>query len=130
LFVKGTWVFYTFHEGWNEIHPKKRCQIVAKAHYVKSDDIDWDYAIASYLVAKGRWKFDPADPAGLKPIKLDGPPKPNDRTDWVKSICHQTDDASNPGTVNKQGLPENQWQVHLEIDGCQHGDRNNTTQFR
>ena len=25
LYVQGTWVFDTFHTGWNEIHPIKRC---------------------------------------------------------------------------------------------------------
>src|SRR5262249_30822863 len=26
LVVKGTWVYDSFHEGWNEIHPIKHCQ--------------------------------------------------------------------------------------------------------
>jgi hypothetical protein len=118
LFVKGTWVFDTAHEGWNEIHPIKECQLVAKARYASSDVVDWDYAIASYLVAQGRWQWDATDPASLKPIKLDGPPKSGDWTNWVQSWCDHVASASSPLTVANQGRSENQWQVHPEIDGC------------
>lgn len=30
LYVQGTWVFDSFHEGWNEIHPIKKCTSVGK----------------------------------------------------------------------------------------------------
>lgn len=30
LYVQGTWVFDTFHEGWNEIHPVKVCTRVGR----------------------------------------------------------------------------------------------------
>ena len=30
LYVQGTWVFDTFHEGWNEIHPIKICTRVGR----------------------------------------------------------------------------------------------------
>lgn len=118
LFVMGTWVFDTAHEGWNEIHPIKECQLVAKARYAKADVVDWDQAIAGFLVALGRWQWDATDPANLKPIKLDGPPKPADWTNWVQSWCDHVATASTPLTVGNQARPENRWQVHPEIDGC------------
>jgi len=118
LFVKGTWVFDTAHEGWNEIHPIKECQLVAKARYERNDVVDWDRAIAPYLVALGRWEWDSTDPADLKPIKRDGAPKPADWTGWVQSWCDLVATTSTPLTVSNQGRPEHQWQVHPAIDGC------------
>jgi hypothetical protein len=118
LFVKGTWVFDTAHEGWNEIHPIKECQLVAKARYEEADVVDWDNAIASYMVAQGRWQWDPTDPASLKPLKLDGPPKGVDWTNWVQSWCDHVATISTPLTVDNQGRPEHKWQIHPAIDGC------------
>jgi hypothetical protein len=127
LFVKGTWVFDTFHEGWNEIHPIKDCILVAKARYESADVVDWDHAIAPYLVALGRWKWDPADLTKFLPIKVDGPPKPIDWTNWVESWCDLVATTSTPLTVRNQARPENQWNIHPSIDGCQpergEGDR-------
>lgn len=118
LFVMGTWIFDTAHEGWNEFHPIKECQLVAKAVYSRSDVIDWDFAIAGHMVTLGRWRWDTTDPANLKPIKLDGPPTPADWTSWVQTWCDHVATASTPLTAGNQGRPENQWQVHPEIDGC------------
>jgi hypothetical protein len=123
LFVKGTWVFDTAHEGWNEMHPIKECQLVAKARYEKADVVDWDQAIAGYMVAQHRWQWDATDPANLKPIKLDGPPKPPDWTNWVQSWCDLVATASTALTVGNQARPENQWQVHPAIDGCRPEER-------
>ena len=30
LYIQGTWVFDSFHEGWNEIHPIKKCTSIGK----------------------------------------------------------------------------------------------------
>jgi hypothetical protein len=30
LYVYGTWIFDSFHEGWNEIHPIKKCTSIGK----------------------------------------------------------------------------------------------------
>ena len=118
LFVKGTWVFDTAHEGWNEIHPIKDCQLVAKASWLRADVVDWDAAIASYLVSIGRWQWDATDPLHLKPIKVDGPPKPPDWTAWVKEWCDSVESGSNALTIDNQARPENKWEVHPEVDGC------------
>jgi hypothetical protein len=121
LFVKGTWVFDTFHEGWNELHPVKECYRIATASFVRPDVIDWDAAIASYMVAIGRWKWDPAQLPALKPLKLDGPPKPQDWTDWVGFWCDHVGTTSDPLTVAGQAQPVNQWVVHPAVDGCDPG---------
>ena len=103
---------------------EKRCLLLAKAIYTKSDVIDWDRAIAPFMVSRGRWIWDIsdpadlADPAKLKPIKLDGPPKPDDWKDWVTCWCDEVDSASHPLTVDNQAKPENKWQVHPVVDGC------------
>jgi len=118
LFVRGTWVFDTFHEGWNELHPIKDCYLVAKASWQSADVIDWDNAIASYMVAIGRWTWDALKLPNFTPIK-DGPPKPSDWTDWVKFWCDHVETASSPLTVAAQSRQENQWTIHPLIDGCQ-----------
>ncbi|WP_175150887.1 hypothetical protein [Paraburkholderia ultramafica] len=118
LFVKGTWVFDTFHEGWNEIHPVKECYRIATARFERADVIDWDDAIASYMVAIHRWTWDATKLPVRTPIKLDGPPKPRDWTDWVAFWCDHVGTTSDPLTVAAQARPENQWAVHPLIDGC------------
>jgi hypothetical protein len=113
LFVKGTWVFDTFHEGWNELHPLKKCYLVAKAKYSKPDVIDWDDAIAPYMVAQNRWKWNNGT------IDMQGDPaKPADWTNWVQAWCDLDETASRPPTVTAQSLPENQWTIHPVVDGC------------
>ncbi len=122
LFVRGEWVFDTAHEGWNEIHPIRACQRVGKAAWVTADVIDWDAAIASYMVSIGRWSWDTPDPMTRKPVKLDGPPKPRDWTDWVQAWCDGTGRAESSITIGNQQDPANQWTVHPAVDGCQPPD--------
>jgi hypothetical protein len=118
LFVKGSWVFDTAHQGWNELHPIKHCQLVAKAVYSKADVVDWDQAIAPYMVGLGRWQWDVTDPAHPKLDTRGDPAKPADWTNWVQSWCDHVATASTPLTVSNQARPENQWQAHPAIDGC------------
>jgi hypothetical protein len=120
LFVRGEWVFDTAHEGWNEIHPIRACQRVGKAAWVQADVIDWDAAIASYLVSIGRWQWDTSSPP--KPVKLGGPPTSKDWTDWVQAWCDGTGRAESPITIANQQNPANQWTVHPAVDGCQPPD--------
>jgi hypothetical protein len=107
LFVKGAWVFDTAHEGWNEMHPIKQCQLVAKAVYSKADVVDCDQAISSYMVGLSGWRWDASDPAHLKLDTLGDPAKPADWTNWVQSWCELVGTASTPLTVDAQGQPEN-----------------------
>jgi hypothetical protein len=81
LIVKGTWVYDTAHEGWNEIHPIKQCQRILNSG------------------------------GGLT-----GWPK--DIEDRVKEWCGALGTAQSPITVEAQGRPENQWEVHPLVDGC------------
>ena len=118
LFVKGTWVFDTFHEGWNELHPVKECYRIATARFERPDKIEWNDAIAPYMVAIGRWIWDSSKLPVLTPIMLDGPPKPRDWTDWVAFWCDKVGTTSDPLTLAGQTLPENQWTIHPLIDGC------------
>ncbi|MDQ6617888.1 MAG: hypothetical protein M3083_24870 [Actinomycetota bacterium] len=39
LYVQGTWVFDSFHEGWNEIHPIKKCTPIGTWNGVWPSDI-------------------------------------------------------------------------------------------
>lgn len=118
LFVQGTWVYDSAHEGWNEIHPIKDCWLVAHATYLRNDVVDWDLAIASHMIAIGKWKGDPKTPD-----KASGPPTPDDWKGWVKTCCDRSAQATAPLTVDNQTRPENKWVIHPVIDGCIPSDR-------
>ena len=117
LFVRGDWVFDSAHEGWNEIHPIKHCQLIGKAVRDADDQVSWDQAIASFMVMSGRWHFDTSKTPPL--TKTSGEPTAKDWKDWVKSICDAVREASSPLTVSNQADPANQWETHPEVDGCQ-----------
>jgi hypothetical protein len=126
LFVRGDWVYDTAHEGWNEIHPIKDCQLVAKNDF--ADRVDWEGLIAPFMVASNKWSFDmTVDPGGgAPPIELtspitnkkSGPPTPADWKAWVQSWCEAVRQANSPLTVAAQQQPQNQWQTHPDVDGC------------
>lgn len=118
LFVRGDWVYDSAHEGWNEIHPIKKCYLLGTAKYESDDKVDWDAAIGKYLVSRGRWRFDPKDPKRRTFFKDDGRPKAEDWTAWVKSWCDADNKASSAITLHNQGRPENKWVIHPVIDGC------------
>jgi hypothetical protein len=113
LFVRGDWVFDSAHEGWNELHPLKHCQIVARATYARPDVVDWDLAIAPFMVGSGKWAWQ----AG-KLVKTTGDAKPEDWKAWVASYCEASKRASSPLTVDNQRRPEHLWEIHPEVDGC------------
>ena len=92
---------------------------MAKAVRTSSDVVDWDQAIAPYMVVTGQWGLDLTDPARPKPVKKSGPPKNEDWKGWVKMWCDSVAIASSPLTVVAQGRPEHQWETHPEVDGCQ-----------
>lgn len=119
FFVRGNWVFDTAHEGWNEIHPIKDCQLVAKAVRDADYRVMWDEAIASFMVLSGKWTIDVTDPEKPKPVKTSGEPTVADWKAWVQFWCDAVRQASSPLTVSAQGQPENHWQTHPEVDGCQ-----------
>jgi len=51
LYVQGTWVFDPWHEGWNEIHPVKKCTRVA------TWDGDWG-SLPPDIILRVRNQFD------------------------------------------------------------------------
>jgi len=123
LFVKGAWIFDTAHEGWNEIHPIKKCQLVATAVYSSQDIVDWDRAIAPYMVGRNLWGWalDPDHPDVNEPLnlKIDQRGQPAEWKKWVQSWCDHVGTITTPSTVDAQSRPENQWTIHPAIDGCQ-----------
>ena len=119
LLVHGTWVYDSAHEGWNEVHPIKVCQLVGTANYLAGDKVDWDDAIADFMVAAGKWRVDLSKPGVRAFLKDSGAPAPQDWRDWVRAWCDGVKSASSPETVDHQGRPENIWHIHPVIDGCQ-----------
>jgi hypothetical protein len=81
LLVRGTWVYDSAHEGWNEIHPIKHCQRIMNS--------------GGSLTG---W------PANIE--------------QKVKEWCGAVDTAQSPLTAAEQDRPENKWEIHPVIDGC------------
>jgi hypothetical protein len=119
LLVHGTWVFDTAHEGWNEVHPIKVCQLVGTATYLADDKVDWDSAIGDFMVAAKRWRPDLSTPGVRAYHKDSGAPTPEDWRDWVRAWCDGVKSAGSDLTIDHQGRPENTWQTHPVIDGCE-----------
>jgi len=93
LVVKGTWVFDTAHEGWNEIHPIKHCQRIGT----------WG----------GSWEAAFDELKELVPANVTV-----DTAVFVKFWCDAIAAADAPGTHTNQDKPENHWEIHPVIDGC------------
>lgn len=97
LVVRGTWVYDSAHEGWNELHPIKACHRAG--------------------LLTGHWDDEFAKLADLVP-----PGTPLDVATYVTYWCAALDGATAPGTVIAQTRPENQWTIHPVIDGCEPAD--------
>jgi hypothetical protein len=96
LVVKGTWVYDSAHEGWNEIHPIKQCQKIG-------------------TMLNQQWSEIQITPDGqVQSI--------TDITAFVNTWCALLATVLLPGTVSSQSLPGNQWSIHPVIDGCQPAD--------
>jgi hypothetical protein len=128
LFVKGTWVYDSAHEGWNELHPIKECLLVGQVRYLSNDVIDWDDAIKYFMAAVGRWRLDATDPENPIPIKDSGPATGQDWKDYVQFTCDKVGIATSGVTVTGQGAPEHTWTIHPEVDGCRPADDPNDHQ--
>jgi hypothetical protein len=119
LFVKGTWVYDSAHEGWNELHPIKECLLVGQVRYKANDVIDWDDAIKFFMASVGRWRLDYSkDPQNPVAIKDTGPATGQDWKDYVQHTCDKVGIAGSDLTISHQGDPENTWTIHPVVDGC------------
>ena len=93
LAVRGTWVYDSAHEGWNEIHPIKHCQRIGK----------WE----------GSWE------KAFDTIREHVPAStPVDAALYAKFWCEAIASAGSPLTRDEQAKPQNQWVIHPLIDGC------------
>jgi len=118
LFVKGTWVYDSAHEGWNELHPIKECLLVGQVRYLSNDVIDWDDAIKFFMVSVGKWRLDWTDPQKPLPIKDSGAATGQDWKDYVRFTCDKVGVATSGVTVGHQSDPEHTWTIHPAVDGC------------
>jgi hypothetical protein len=94
VLVRGDWAYDAGHSGWNEVHPVRSVQKL-------TDVIDPKF--------RGMAKASPALVAEFKTTVLDI---------W----CFQAGLADDPNTHGKQDEPENDWDVHPDIDGCKDDD--------
>ena len=89
LYVQGTWVYDTLHEGWNEIHPIKICMNM------------------------GCWKGDWTSYTG----KCEDNEEPTP-TGIILRLRHGFQLAQAEETIANQARPEHRWQIHPDLDGC------------
>jgi hypothetical protein len=97
LVVQGTWVYDSAHTGWNEIHPIKHCQRIGT----------W----------AGSWEAAFDTIRNLVPANVTV-----DAGVYAKFWCAAITDATAPGTKTGQARPENHWEIHPDIDGCDADD--------
>jgi hypothetical protein len=98
LVVQGTWVYDSAHEGWNEIHPIKQCQRIGQWGAPPSAASTWG-------------DFFDRLPPGV----------PRDLPTFIKFWCDSITKANDPFTLAEQKKPQNQWEIHPLIDGCDSG---------
>lgn len=88
VYVKGTWVYDPLHDGWNEIHPIKKC------------------------MKMGCWKGDWSNYDGKCEDKEPTPPN------MILRLRNAFEVAQAEETIKNQARPEFQWQLHPDLDGC------------
>lgn len=98
--VTGEWIYDSGHDGWNEIHPVRVCQVI------------------------GRIAADAGNtPSAWSTFKLsDGTPMPLDTADKVKDFraawCGALKDAADAEDGGSRDDPQHDWGIHPQVDGC------------
>jgi hypothetical protein len=105
VIVRGSWVYDSGHQGWNEIHA---LHIVQRVDWVPNDPT----AFKDFL---HRW----CDRLAETPIN-EGAPRGG--LGGV-GVSKPQDVPAAELTLAAQGRPENQWEFHPLVDGCQPGDQ-------
>lgn len=88
VYVKGTWVYDPLHDGWNEIHPIKKC------------------------MKMGCWKGDWSNYDGKCDDQEPTPPN------VILRLRNAFEVAQAEETIANQARPEFQWKLHPDLDGC------------
>lgn len=102
VIVRGSWVYDTGHQGWNEIHAVRIVQRVERV---------------------------PSDPAEFKDFlhrwcdRLAETPTSDGFTQGPGGVFKPQEVPAAELTLVAQGQPENQWEFHPLVDGCQPGDQ-------
>ena len=96
--VKGDWIYDSFHEGWNEIHPVKDCLVVG---HLKEGE-DWR-----------NFKF--VDEATQLEFTLDSVANVERFRDFWCGMLKDAEDAQDGGS---QDDPQHDWGIHPGVDGC------------
>ena len=104
VIVRGSWVYDSGHQGWNEIHAVR---IVQRVENVPTDP-------AGFKLFLQTW----CDVLHETPVTE----RPNPSPFPIGVALPQSSPAA-AATLDAQGRPENQWECHPLIDGCQPVDR-------
>lgn len=106
VIVRGSWVYDSGHQGWNEIHAVRRVQ---RVYNVPTDQAAFKLFLQTWCDVLNE------TPVVTKRIPLPGP------INVGVSTPQETPAAAE--TLVAQGQPENQWEFHPMVDGCKPSDR-------
>lgn len=95
VLVRGDWAYDAGHAGWNEIHPIRSVQKL-------TDVIDSRFRAMTK-----------ATPALVEEFK----------TQVLDVWCFYAGQADDPDVKDEQDEPENDWDIHPDVDGCKDKDK-------
>jgi hypothetical protein len=98
VIVRGSWVYDTGHQGWNEIHAVR---IVQRVDWVPNDPVAFKAFLHVWCERLAETPTSDGTPQGGAGAGI----------------------PSAQQTLVAQGLPENQWEFHPSVDGCQPRDQ-------
>ena len=107
--VKGEWVYDSLHDGWNEIHPVRHCEIVIERHNLDipaDQEPEWSDYLVCNPVTKANMTLD--DPQNVKLY----------RDVW----CGLIRDCEEVEYEGSRTNPQNDWHLHPLVDGCKPPD--------
>jgi len=97
LYVQGTWIYDTLHDGHNEIHPIKAC--------CKIGCWNGDWTNTNCHPEEGPTGYDRACLGTTEPP-------------IILRLRKGFEEAQAEETLANQGRPEHQWHFHPDLDGC------------
>ncbi len=100
VIVKGSWVYDSLHEGWNEIHPVKACQIILSG--VDVNNIDWNAITVRNPTDDSEITLGTAENVALL------------KSSW----CEYLKDAETAEENDNRLDSANDWVIHPSVDGC------------
>jgi hypothetical protein len=104
--VKGEWVYDSLHEGWNEIHPIRDCQILGRLEPDENGEFKWSNFRYKDKETNTEFTLDSIESFNLL------------HRYWCAGFKGAEDAQNNGSTTN----PVHDWGIHPTVDGCKPPD--------